>query len=226
MKIRVLNPMDGWAWYSETWDDIKGAKLDFFFVAVLMYLPLFILGRFPFLGSALSSFVAPLFYVGTFYVSRRWAEAKQKEISALFTVFKDNALFRKLLPLCLVSMGFGVINGLIQFAHFPVILAGPLTLCLAVIQGAVLYFAPPLIVFHSYEVVDAMKLSVKAVVDNLPTFVVAFLMGTLLILMGIATLFVGLLFLMPVFVYLPYHIYKSVFAGTGLEQIPLIEKAE
>lgn len=213
-SIRKHEVADGWKWFQQAWDDTEGARVDFFVVGLIIFALMAVISRLPLLGGVAASFVFPLFHYGAYLFSAAWRERKDRQISLVFVPFQDRALFKNLLPLCWVSVGFGAVSLLLKTAFmggFGFLFASAVVMILLhAVQGAVLYFAPPLVAIDGMEPRDAMKLSIRAVMDNLPVMVIAGLLGFLLFLIGVATLGIGLIFLLPVYTYLPYLVFHAV----------------
>lgn len=213
--IRKHEITDGWKWFQEAWYDTEGARIDFFAVGLIIFAITAVLSRIPFFGGMAASFVFPLFQFGAFAFSSEWRTNKERQISMVFVGFQNQSIFKALLPLCLVSVAFGAVSSLLMgamFGGFGLLMAsGVVALLIHTAQGAVLYFAPPMVAIENMEPKEAMRLSIRAVIDNLPTFVVTGLIGCLLFMIGFATLGIGLIFLLPVYTYLPYLIFQSVF---------------
>lgn len=205
---------DAWKWFQQAWEETEGARMDFFAVGLISFAVTAVVSRIPLLGGLVASFLFPLFHYGAFVFAAQWKLKKERQISLLFVGFQQPAL-KMFLPLCYVSVGFGAVSSLFSMASmggFGLMMAGGVIAILVhAVQGAVLYFAPPLVALDGMTPQEAMQLSVRAVIDNLPTFVVAALIGFLLFLVGCATLGIGLIFLLPVYTYLPYHVFGSVF---------------
>lgn len=214
-NIRKHEVTDGWKWYQEAWYDTEGARVDFFAVGLIIFAITAVLSRIPFLGGMAASFVFPLFQAGAFIFSGNWRTKKERQISTVFIAFQNQELMKSLLPLCYISVAFGavatVLSGALLGGMGLLLASGVISILVMAVQGAVLYFAPPLVLVENMGHQEAMRLSIRAVLDNLPTFVITALIGFLLFLLGFATLGIGLIFLLPVYTYLPYLIYQSVF---------------
>ena len=73
------------------------------------------------------------------------------------------------------------------------------------------WFAPPLVIFHNINPVDAMKLSFSACMHNLLPFTVYSLISTVLFLLALVPLGLGLLVMIPTMTASLYASYQDIF---------------
>jgi len=100
----------------------------------------------------------------------------------------------------LAGLGVGFLMALLVFlaAAIPLIMA--------------LWFAPALVVFHNVAAIDAMKQSFSACLRNIFPFLLWGVMFILLGIVGVVTLGLGFLVIIPVQIISIYTAYKDIFA--------------
>lgn len=204
------DPMQGWKWWQEAWIDTNGARVEFFVVGLLFAVVTLILGRFPLVRSITPHVLAPFLLLAAFEFSKSWKERKRKDFQVLLNPFKDPALFKRLLPVSIAGVLFGVGYLVCNWLADRSLGLGTLRFGVALIENSAFLFAVPNIAYKNEDAVLAMKKSLKTVFDNAAIFSVFFGVGILSLLAGICSFGIGFFFLFPLYLYLPYLIYNQV----------------
>ena len=87
----------------------------------------------------------------------------------------------------------------------------PIVLLVALLLGAVSWFGPPLVILHKKPVGEAFKLSLIALKRNIGAFIVFTFFAILMMLLTVATLYLGLLIVLPVLFGATYASWKDIF---------------
>lgn len=204
--------VDGWKWWQEAWYDTQGAKVEFFITGLISIVASLLIGRLPLLRSFASHALTPFLIWGFFEFSRQWRVNKVKNFQALLLPFQDKATAIKLLQLSVVGFAFGVLYLLCNWLADRSMWFGTLRFAVGLIEVSAFLFAVPLVALGKAEPVPALRMSLETVAQNAPVFAVFYAIMILSSLVSLATLGVGFLFLLPLYVYFPYFLYTKFYS--------------
>jgi uncharacterized membrane protein len=216
----------GWTWIEAAWSIFRRAAG----VWIGMTLVLLVIYLLPVIGTIASFVLGPVFTAGLVLVSRTIDQGGDPQFSQLFAGFKHR--FGTLLAvglLYLVGMALiifaaalvsGVsIVGLFNATSPEAVLALGMTLALTLLLALALmlplimaiWFAPPLVVFHELDAVEAMQASFIGCLKNMLPFL---LYGVVLLIAAIIASIpfgLGWLILWPVMAASIYTAYRDIY---------------
>lgn len=208
MKFNRVPTGYGWQWYRMSWEAIEGARPFFFAVGLFLFV-LEMIGQVP-IGGLILGFVDPLAMAGAYQVARNWDKSRKLDISAVFVAVTNNKLFLRLLPLCFVTMGLGLIRVVLSIMPIRGWLSWMSVLLLQLVYIALLLVSVPLIQFHSQDWQKAIKNSTQAFWENFGAVFVACVLSLAFIALSFMTLGVGFILFLPTMAYFFYQVYKTV----------------
>jgi uncharacterized membrane protein len=178
--------------------------------------------------------VGPVFAIGLYEMSRKYEEGQQPRLGDIFSVrlpspaqmaflaFALMFLFLVWLRLATLNyalFSYGDYRPLSEFLSFALGTTQGLTMlvvgtligaALAMVAFAISVIAVPVLLRHDVDVLTAMGLSVRLVMQNPgPMLLWAWLIA-ILCAMGLATLFVGLVIVFPLVGHATWHAYRSI----------------
>ena len=196
MNINTVEPGEGVNWFAEGWRLFKLNPGAWVLILIVYFVISFVLGLVPFLGKLASMIIGPALSAGLFLGARKLDQGGGLEVQDLFSGLTDEQRRGPLLMLGIIYVGLVIVvmiaAGTLMFLaggaawmhsmqsggfgmHMP--LAGMLVtvlLSLSVLAvGAATYFAGPLVLLEGLEPVDAIKLGLRACLQNAVPMLVA-----------------------------------------------------
>jgi uncharacterized membrane protein len=229
----------GASWIGEGWALFKAAPLLWIVALVLLSVLQMVLGLIPLLGAIAQVLLGPVFMLGVLAFARGIAEGGQPDISNLFAGFREKLGPLAMVGLLYFLMILGVIavfigslvalaggaasinpddvvesmgtfmagDGMIAF-----LIALLLAMGLGILVAAAYWFAPGLVYYTDLGAWDAMKESFRTCMRNWLPFLVYGILGLLVIVAGMITLFIGLFLVsLPVLMASYYSSFSDLF---------------
>lgn len=232
----------GSAWVGEAWRLFK-AQPALWFCAFLIFVAVsFICNMIPFLGSLLSTLIAPMLSVGLLAFGRRQALTGEADLGELFAAFRSDKMgslfilaliylalmivmiIASVILFIVVAGGAGVLSQMGSEAEIASVVSdiGGLWLALGVLVFssmtllvlAAYWFAPGLIFYGGLQPAAAMKESFDACLRNWLPMLVYSLVLTGVFLLGAIPLFLGWLVVVPLAMATMYTSFEDLF-GRG-----------
>lgn len=220
----------GWAWITAAWDLFKLQPWLWIGMWVLFFIILFATALIPFLGTILTAVFWPVLVAGFVVGSRTLDRGGQLELGHLFAGFRER--LGTLIGIGALTFGISLVVGTIvglavgvgaftmlggadaktiEAAGLTVVLAALITTALLLPVVMASWFAPALVAFHDYGVIDSMKASFRGCLKNVVPFLIY---GVVLLVFGILALLplgLGWLVLGPVISASIYTAYKDIY---------------
>jgi hypothetical protein len=222
----------GASWWGEAWRLFKGAPGIWIVILVIFVVISMGLSLLPFVGLA-GNLLFPIFIGGIMLGCRALDEGGALEVAHLFAGFKEHAgslalvgvaslvgIFIAMAVAALFMLGgIGGIRVFMGGAGDVVSALGPTAVLLAVLVYMalivplmmVLWFAPPLVVFHRMAPLEAMKRSFAGCLKNMLPFLIYGLVGFLLAIVATIPIGLGWLVVGPMVFASIYASYKEIF---------------
>ena len=238
MEPKRLNPIQGWVWIKQGYALFIKAPLLWITLLIIFFVAVAALSVVPMVGEPLTSLLLPVVLVGLMAGCRALDNGDELELAHLFSGFQQHAA--QLVTLGGISLVgqyliFGIMNMLGGAELVSILMSGqpvedPEIIRqavsgsgLAVMFGIALFslmlmamqFAPMLVFFRNIAPVEAMKLSLRAFLNNALPMVVY---GTTFIMMAILAslpMMLGWLVLMPLVFTSLYACYCDIFPEPG-----------
>jgi uncharacterized membrane protein len=226
----------GWAWIRDGFMLFKKSPWLWIALTVIWLLVTSLLSLVPFIGALIAILLAPVFLGGFMAGASALDRGEPLLVDHLNAGFKNKA--GQLIAIGAVSVvaqiAIMILVGALAFtqlADLHLSAAGPdgmmqamramaplllIAMALWIPVLMLVWFAPPLLMFHDINVTDALKLSFQACAKNLLPFLVYGVIGTLLMFLVPVTFGLALLVLLPVLLASLYTSYKDLFrSGDG-----------
>lgn len=231
IMVKKVPAGDGLSWWLDSWSLIKSHLLFTLGMGVLMLLPEAI-GQIPFVGGAIEAFFAAMLGVGSMEIFAGWSRGEKVRFRTLFRAFADRALFKRVLPFCLLLVALGFLADLVMVGEqaysnpdfwvkhtFKFNLA-PFSLflyfimfCVYAVYMTVLQFFLPLVYFANTSLKQATRLAWDACVINWAALLVNVFAGVALLAIAALPMGLGILVFLPMMLALPFVMYKGLFSG-------------
>jgi len=218
---------NGWLWITQGWDLFKQSPGMWIGVYLIFTLMVMAMSLIPLAGMAVN-LLMPVFMGGIMLGCKALEEGEELQINHLFAGFSDH-----LGPLVLVGVAYlvgmvaivvmvGITAALLiplmmasrdlaALAFIPILLAILVALLLLIPMVMAIWFAPPLIVFHALQPIEAMKASFVICLKNFVPFLVYGLALAGLCIVAALPCFLGFLVLGPVIMASIYTSYRDMF---------------
>jgi uncharacterized membrane protein len=236
---RVCQAGEGAEWLSQGWQLFKAHWDVLIAIVILQWLLTAAAGLVPMLGNMAVSVLGPVLTAGVLLALRAVEVGEKPAVEMLFGGF-TSPRFGSLLVLGLANL-LAVIVVVVAVVLPMAVFFGaaamggqepdPSTLGLGVFvilavfaialfaYAALFWFAPPLVLFHDVPVMEAMKLSLRAMLANWASLTIYGLLGMGLTIAAAFTLFLGLVVVGPLMLAAYYCSYRAIFT-TGPPQTP------
>lgn len=229
----------GWNWITQGFDYFKRAPWIWMLNTVIFVVITALLEQAPLFGDVLSSILYPVFFGGFMAGCCAQDQGEALQVGHLFVGFRDHANtlaavggLYVLGGVAIILLAFGLIalfGGNVQAiiaamthqgpldpqtaqmlrgAWLPVL---PVMLILGIVMLMTVWFAAPLVMFHSFSAIQAMKLSFQGCQRNLGAFLLYALLTSALLVLGAIPFGLGLLVILPVLIASTYVGYKEIF---------------
>ena len=232
MEIRSLPISYGLKWLLLTWAIVKRNYAVALTVTLLSIFMNGVVNSFPIIGSTLSSFVGIILSVGLITISKNAFERKPVLIEDLFIGFKDNTQFMKVLPIAIANgmIGFALsLPKLVSDFMGEVEVVDEMGILIIVILGFTMAltfvsfnlftgFAIPLLIFNDIGFADALVLSFKAFFKNILPYTFFIFCGVSFLMISALPLLLGLFVSIPVFMFVSYSIYGTIFGEIPVDK--------
>jgi uncharacterized membrane protein len=236
MNINSVEPGEGVNWFSEGWRLFKLSPGAWLLILIVYIVIAVVLNMIPLLGKLASMIVGPALGAGLFRGARKLDEGGGLEVQDLFSGLTDEQRRVPLLTLGVIYVGLVIVvimvAGALMFLsggaawmhsmqsggfdmHMPFTgMLVTLLLSLAMLLvGAATYFAGPLVLLEGLEPLEAIKLGLRACVQNVVPMLVASVVFVVLGVIASIPAGLGWLVLLPVTFAAGYASYKSIFAN-------------
>ncbi len=215
------------SWISNSWLLFKAQPLKWILATVLYFVVSIVLSFIPYLGSFAQSFLGIFLGAGFVYAAARIEEQGDFEIGDIFAGFREN--LNGLLILSAIAVGFTLAIALgslavgfpmysdpdpqsmqnISWAAVGVFMV--IIFVLSIVYAAATYLAPTLVLLQNEPPMEAIKLSLAAFKNNILGAILCSLLMIILMIVAAIPLGLGLLVVMPMFLVIPYVIYRDLF---------------
>ncbi|AXQ29750.1 hypothetical protein D0B54_14175 [Solimonas sp. K1W22B-7] len=231
--FRRVSADRGLAWIIEGFDLFKQAPLLWIGMLVLWVIAAFLVSIVPVLGSLAVNLCFAAVMGGFLLGAHEQSEGRPLSFDTLLAGFRPPHLEPLLLlglaylliglavaavavVLGFLLVGSAVFSGNMQDLHLGVgvIVWLIMALLMFMVFSLATWFAPGLIVFRGYKVIDALKLSFAAALGNLGALAVTGLVGIGIVLVAMIPFGLGMLVALPVFLASSYRCYRDIF-GAG-----------
>jgi uncharacterized membrane protein len=238
---RKLPAGRGASWLAEAWGYFKQSPLNWVLMFLILVAISFILSLIPLLGGIALYVLYPVFTAGILLACRDQDAGKMVAIERLFAGFsvpqRNKLLILGLLyTVSIIALTIGMMlivfiiaaigggaadvdfgdtpapGDLLQTGAGVAVTLGLLFSLLLVIPVMMaFYFAPALIIFHEFEIVDALKRSFNGCLSNILPFLLFGILVFVLSMLMLLTFGLGYLVLIPVLMITLYVSYKEIF---------------
>lgn len=227
---QALDAGRGWAWITDGWQLFRAQPALWIGITVALVVLFGVLGMIPAVGQLAASIITPAIGAGLLLGLRAQDEGGELTFGHLFEGFRLPQtgrllmlgvaslaavviMFVAIFAIAGVGYGFSMMGGKGDVAGMGVgmLLAMLVALAISIPVYMALWFAPSLITFQDYSVMDALKTSFSACLRNVVPFLVYGVMLTLLGIVALIPFGLGLLVLMPVFIASVYTAYRDIF---------------
>lgn len=246
--VRSLDAERGLAWMTDAWRLLMARAGLWILLTIVGIGILLVAGIVPLLGTLLSPFASTLVVAGLMLVAAKQHAGGSPEVADLFAVL-SHAAFRSLMVLTLLYLALSFALALLAIAVLAVtggtavvfgglfggegaaaaaglgtLLLGSLVVVAVMVPIIAMYwFAVPLVLFEGTEPWRAMKASLRATLANLLPMLVYGLLGLMAMILGIITLGLGFLVVMPLLLISWFLSYREIFSpappATGIERL-------
>lgn len=217
-------------WLKEGWRLFMRAPGMWIAVTLIMGVVMIVLGMIPVAGQLAVNFLMPVFLGGLLQGARALSQGGELRIDHLFSGFRENAgnlvllaVFYLIGVVIIVAVTFAISGGAamggammgrgpgVGLALGGMFLAMAVMIVLFIPLGMAIWFAPALVVFRGMAPLDAMKASFAAWLKNVGPFIVTAVIVFVLFWIGMLTLGVAFVVVMPVLVGSLYASYVEIF---------------
>lgn len=211
-------------------------------LALLLGIILLALNFLPLLGGLVAALLMPALFGGLVYGARELERGQALEIGHLFQAFREPGRVGPMLMLGLVPLAGAVLSGVLA-AGVMSGAAGPgmgsgsdgmgmgmmagggmlmmlISLLIGLVSGALLLFAIPRVMFGLDAPMAAIQASFRAVLDNIPAYLVLAVIYFVLAILAAIPFGLGFLVLMPVMAGAVYAAHAEVFADQPAAAAP------
>jgi uncharacterized membrane protein len=231
---RKVPASNGWNWIADGWTLFKAAPGLWIGMIVLWVVIYFAMMFIPFVGPIAQYLLLPPFMAGIVSGCRAIDDGSGLDFNHLFDGFRNRfgtlvavgalylAGFVVIIIAVVAVVGFSAI-GLVMTggvgqdpaataaAGMSLLLAALIAVALSIPLVMAIWFAPPLVVFHDLDAVEAMKASFTGCLRNVVPFLVYGIIGFLLAILASIPLGLGWLVLGPVFAASIYTGYRDIY---------------
>ena len=221
---KISNNTIGKQWLKQGWEIFKSNPWIWLGIIIATAIMVGILNRFGIIGRLAASIVTPVFAGGIFLTLEKNNRGEPIEFMDLFSAFKTDNEKVQLLILGAIGIGVVIINMLVWKLFGPRYSARSLLsigsyLSFAMILNLVINatwamamsFSVPLIVLRKLNAIEALKLSIQAVLANIVPMLVYFLMLFAVMIIAMIPFGLGMLIAMPVIFCANYAVFSSIF---------------
>ena len=221
----------GWSWLTEGWTLFKAAPGLWIGITVVFIAIFFAMALVPFAGMIAQYLLMPVFMAGIVLGCRAIDEGKSLEFNHLFAGFQTRfgtlaavgglylAGFVAIMVVVMLITGVGVFAVMAGGAQDVATTGAVLGILLAVLIAVALsvpllmavWFAPPLVVFHELDAVEAMKASFTGCLRNVVPFLLYGIVAMVLLFVAMLPLLLGLLVAAPILLASVYTSYRDVY---------------
>ncbi|MFO1493409.1 MAG: hypothetical protein U1F26_01970 [Lysobacterales bacterium] len=212
--IKTVDPAAGLNWLQGGWSAFRAGGAVLIAMVLVTLLAVFVLRWVPLLGALLAPVAGTLLYAGMLKGLRKHAGGGELRFDDLYSALTDQDKAVHLLIIAVVPVVGAVLSALFGGGFFGWVLGSLVMLCVA----ALTYFAVPLVLFRQMEAPQALAMSVRGVLQNLPAVLVYWMVCVLLIGLAVLPLGLGLLVLGPVLLGAAYEAYAEIYGD--IEIVP------
>jgi len=243
MKPQRLQPGRGWQWIKQGYALFMKAPLLWIVLLTICMLAVAGLSAIPVIGEPLASLLLPVVLVGLMTGCQALSNGEELELAHLFSGFQQRtsqlvtlggvALVGQYLVFgAMIAVGGATLVGIMmsgQSVENPDILKQAIAGGgMAILLGLMLFstlmmamqFAPMLVFFNNTPPLQAMKLSLRAFVDNIGAMMVYSVAFMLLAILASIPMFLGWLLLLPIVFTSLYACYCDIFPVVKEEAQP------
>ena len=225
---------NGWQWIVDGWAVFKRQPGTWILITVVWFLILLVLALIPFIGGIANNLLFPAFLGGVLLGCREIEHGQPLEFGHLFAGFRDafgklvlvGVFYLVALIACVIVAalfgGLGVFTALRMFTGvggasqmglggLAMALTGLIVLALLVPVWMAMWFAPALIVFHDFDVTDALKASFAGCLKNVVPFLLYGVILFVLMIFASLPVLLGWLVLGPTVLGSVYASYRDIY---------------
>lgn len=233
-QARTVDAGRGLGWWTDAWALFMRSAAMWVVFGVILLVGLIALGLVPVLGSLASALLFPVLVGGWMLAAQKVQDGGTLEVGDLFAGFQGERLTPLLVlgALLLAAMlVIGVVAGVLGLGAMFGMVAGGMhqsaggmvagmgaamaavlvALVLGTLATMALWFAPALVVFRKLPPIEAVKLSITAVLKNTVPFLVYGLIYIVASIVASIPFALGWLVLLPVSMLTAYVSYRDVF---------------
>jgi uncharacterized membrane protein len=227
----------GWSWIAEAWPLFREEPLAWIGAVVLFYLIVFGVSLVPFIGGIASALLGPMLSAGLMMGAHSQFRGDGFTVSHLFAGVSARpgplALIGLMYLLYAVGMGIIMAIGLIAMSassglamesgafdpsSLDSVMSGTMlmllvlfVLLLAMPLAMAMFFAPGLVALNDVPLMRSFKLSFRACLKNILSFLVFGLVAIVMVIAGILPFGLGLLLVLPILAISIYLAYRDIF---------------
>lgn len=234
MEIQRVNAGNGWDWFVRGWG-LFAKDPALWIILILIYAVIaIVLNAIPLLGGLSFMLISPALAGGLYFAAQTADNGGKLEIGQLFQAFQDKERTRPMLTLGAISLGFGILMGLVVMLSFGSLLGagammheeyaetagtgllvggflGLIIVSLVMLAATMaLFYAVPLVMLSHEEPIAAVKLSFSACLSNVLPLLVFGLVYLVLGVLATIPFGLGWIVLFPVSLCAAYSSYKDI----------------
>ena len=233
MKINNVPALSAVNWFKGGWKIFSANMAHWVLMAVVFLLAILCLSLIPFLGVFIVYLILPVLQAGMIWAAKKTTEGEAITLNDLFAVFKmDNkrgTLFAlgglMLATMFIIAMLSAPFAGGMMMSSLdempasgapalPTFGAGgfAFVFLVGILLAMLFFYAPALILLRNMGVVDAVKNSFSAALNNLVPFLFFLIIYAVLSMVAAIPFGLGFLVLLPVVMAASYCSYRDIFA--------------
>lgn len=212
--IKTVDPAAGLNWLQGGWSAFRAGGAVLITMMLVSLLAVVVLRFVPLLGALLAPLAGTLLYAGMLKGLRKHAGGGDLSFDDLLSAVSDQDKAVHLVIIAAVPVAGALVASLFGGGFFGWVFSALVMLCVA----ALTYFAVPLVLFRQMEAPQALAMSVRGVVQNLPAVLVYWMVCVLLIGLAVLPLGLGLLVLGPILLGAAYEAYAEIYGD--IEIVP------
>ncbi len=233
MRTNNVPAMSAVAWFQGGWKIFSANMMQWVLMAVVFLLAILVLSLVPFLGVFIVYLILPVLQAGMIWAAKKTVEGEAITLNDLFAVFKmDNKrgtlfalgglMLATMFIIAMVSAPFAggmMMSSLDEMPAsgtpvLPTFGAGSIVFVflVGILLAMLFFYAPALILLRNLGVVDAVKASFSAALNNLLPFLFFLIIYAVLSMVAAIPFGLGFLVLLPVVMAASYCSYRDIFA--------------
>ncbi len=216
MQANKVPASKGLIWFQEGWRLFRRDPILWAGMALTWTLIATFLAFIPVLGPIVSMFLFPIAFAGLLSGAKAMDAGQPLRISMLWQALQEPAKRTQLLVLAIVPLGFAIVaNALTLALGFSMFTAAVISVA-SIIMSLAIVFAVPLVYFHRFEAVTAMKASFAASVANVAPLGIFLVLNMLIGSIAVPITFgFAIVILLPITSGALYRAYQTIFSASN-----------